>query len=389
MRRAPSGSGMEALVKRRMSLMLLIVAAFVAAATLLKIGQLRAAAQGGAFQPPPEAVTTTIVKEAAWPASLTAIGTAAAVHGVTVSADLPGVVDRIAFESGASVTRGAILAELDTRQEKAQLAAAVAQLELASLKLERAKGLRAGGVISQADYDGAVAEHDSDEARVGEIRATIDRKTIRAPFAGVLGIRQANVGQYLAAGSQIVPLQSLDPIHVDFSVPQQELTRVRRGTEVQVSLEGAAGPALRLTGSVTAVDAVVDEATRNVKVQATLANAEGRLRPGMFVEVEAALGTSSSVIPLPGSAISYAPYGDSVFLVKQLKGPNGVAYKGVEQQFVKLGPGRGDQVAIVSGLMPGQEVVTSGAFKLRTGAAVEVNNTVQPGNDPAPKPRDS
>lgn len=377
-------------MKRRMSLMLFLFAAFVAGVASLKFGQVRAAvAQNAKFQPPPEAVTTTVVREEPWPSNLSAIGTAVAVHGVTVSADLPGVVEKIAFQSGTPAREGAILAELDVRQEKAQLAAAEAQLELTRLNLERARGLRDGAILAQADLDKAQADHDQAAANVGQMRATIARKTIRAPFSGLLGIRQANLGQYLAAGDKIVSLQSLDPIYVNFSIPQQQVGRIRAGTAVVVTARSESGPPARLSGEVSAIDAVVDEATRNVQVQATLSNRDGKLRPGMFVDVEAVVGTSTNVIPLPGSAISYAPYGDSVYLVTQLRRPDGTLYRGVQQQFVKLGPSRGDQVAVLSGLAPGQEVVTSGVFKLRTGAAVEVNNRVQPGNDPSPKPRDS
>lgn len=377
-------------MKKRMSLMLFAVAVFVAAVGSLKFNQVRAAiARNSSFQPPPEAVTTTVAREEVWPANLTAIGTVVAVHGVSVSADLPGVVDRIAFESGRTVAEGTVLAELDTRQERAQLTAAEAALELSRLNLERARGLRDGGVLSQSEFDRALAEHRQDEAHVGEIRATIARKTIRAPFAGILGIRQANVGQYLAAGDPIVPLQSLDPIYVHFSIPQQEVARVKVGASVEVTAQRSSGAPSRIAGSVTAVDAIVDAATRNVQVQATFPNPDGTLRPGMFVEAEALVGTGTPVIALPASAIAYAPYGDSVFVVTEMKNPAGVAYRGVQQQFVKLGRGRGDQVAVVSGLKPGQEVVTSGAFKLRTGAAVEVNNAVQPANDPSPNPQDS
>ncbi len=377
-------------MKKRMALMLFALAVFLAAVGTLKFRQVRAAiAQHAAFEPPPEAVTTAVAREEQWPANLAAIGTVVAVQGVTVSADLPGVVDRIQFESGRRVTRGTVLAELDARQERAQLAAAEAQLELSRLNLERARGLREGGIVAQADLDRALAEYTQGEARVGEIRATIERKTIRAPFTGILGIRHANLGQYLAAGDKIVSLQSLDPIYVNFAIPQQEVGRVRIGAAVRVTAQGASGPAAEITGRVTAVDSIVDEATRNVQVQATLPNPDGTLRPGMFVEAEALVGASTPVIALPASAISYAPFGDSVFVVTEMKSPKGVPYRGVQQQFVKLGRSRGDQVAVVSGLEAGQEVVTSGVFKLRTGAAVEVNNTVQPGNDPAPKPQDS
>jgi len=377
-------------MKKRMALMLFTMAVVLAAVGTLKFGQVKAAVtRSSYFQPPPEAVTTTVAREEPWPANLTSIGTVAAVHGVMVSADLPGVVDTLRFESGRRVAEGTVLAELDSRQERAQLAAAQSQLELYRLSLERARGLRTSGVLAQADLDRAVADFAQGEARITELKATIDRKTIRAPFSGMLGIRQANLGQYLAAGDKIVSLESLDPIYVNFSVPQQELARVRPGVAVRVKVQGAAGPAAVLAGRVTALDSVVDEATRNVQVQATLPNPDGALRPGMFVEAEAVLGASDPVIALPASAISYAPFGDSVFVVSETKNPKGALTRSVQQQFVKLGASRGDQVAVVSGIKAGQEVVTSGVFKLRTGTAVEVNNKVQPGNDPAPKPQDS
>jgi membrane fusion protein (multidrug efflux system) len=222
---------------------------------------------------------------------------------------------------------------------------------------------------------------------VGEIRATIARKTIRAPFSGILGIRQVNLGQYLSPGDPVVPLQALQPIYVDFSVPQQEVRRLALGTEVRVTAQGMSE--VEAAGRVSAVDAVVDQATRNVRVQASFDNRDGALRPGMFVEVGVRLGESTPVVPLPASAIHHAPYGDSVFIVDDVAGPDGQSYRGVRQELVELGPSRGDQVAVLSGVAPGEEVVTSGVFKLRNGAAVLVNNEVQPGNDPSPQPTDS
>jgi membrane fusion protein (multidrug efflux system) len=373
---------------KRMILMLAAMAVFVGALGAVKFRQIQIGmAQAASFQPPPEAVTTIVARQDSWPHALSTIGSAAAVHGVTVSADLPGIVSRIAFESGTTVLKGAVLVELDTRQEEAQLRAGLAQLELARLNLERARDLRAQGIIAQAEGDRIEAEHKQAEARVGEIRATIDRKTIRAPFAGILGIRQVNLGQYLQAGQSVVPLQSLRPIYVNFTVPQQEVEHLKVGGQLQVTLEGMAGEGM--AGRITAIDSVVDSATRNVQIQATLPNADGRLRPGMFVRADLDLGQTARVVPLPASAISYAPYGDSVFVVEEMKGPKGEAYRGVRQQFVKLGSSRGDQVAVLSGLQAGEAVVTSGAFKLRNGAAVHVNNAVQPANDPAPKPEDN
>ena len=373
---------------KRMVLMLSVTAVVLAGLGFIKFKQVQTAiAQASSFQPPPEAVTTIVAAEEEWPATLTAIGTTAAVQGVTVSADLPGLVDRISFESGRSVREGDILLVLDTRQEQAQLAAAEAQRDLARVNFERMQGLVEDGAISRADYDRAAAEAKQTEARVGEIRATIERKTIRAPFSGILGIRQVNLGQYLSAGDPIVPLQSLHPIYVNFGVPQQETARIRLGRTLRVTTDDLTG--VEFTGRVTAIDSVVNEATRNVQVQATIPNPDGRLRPGMFVQTAAVTGTNRSVIALPASAVSYAPFGDSVFIVSDMKGPDGQTYRGVRQQFVKLEGTRGDQVAVVSGVSAGDEVVTSGVFKLRNGAAVMVNNTVQPTNNPAPRPKDS
>jgi membrane fusion protein (multidrug efflux system) len=373
---------------KRMILMLAVVLVVVAGLGFVKFRQIQTAiAQGAAFQPPPEAVTTIVAQEEEWPATLSAIGTMAAVQGVTVSADLPGTVDRIAFESGRSVREGDILAQLDTRQERAQLAAIEAQRDLAQLNYNRMKGLLSDRVISQAEFDRAAAEQKQTDAQVGEINATIQRKTIRAPFSGILGIRQVNLGQYLAAGDPLVPLQSLHPIYVNFNVPQQEIRQIKVGHRIQLAAGDVSGA--EFTGRVTAIDSLVDQTTRNIQVQATLANPDGKLRPGMFVQTELSLGSSRSVITLPASAISYASFGDSVFVVTDLKGQNGQTYRGVRQQFVKLGGTRGDQIAIASGVKPGEEIVTSGVFKLRNGAAVVVNNKVQPGNKRAPKPEES
>jgi membrane fusion protein (multidrug efflux system) len=373
---------------KRMILMLTVTAVILAVLGFVKFRQFQAmAGQAAAFQPPPEAVTTIVATQEEWPATLSAIGTVAAVQGVTVSADLPGTVGRISFESGRAVRAGDVLVELDTRQERAQLAAVEAQRDLARLNFDRMKNLVQDGAISRAEYDLAVAEQKQTEARVGEIRATIERKTIRAPFSGILGIRQVNLGQYLSGGDGVVPLQALHPIYVNFGLPQQETSEVRPGGRVRVTTDDLSGAAF--AGRITAVDSVVDEATRNVQVQATLPNPDGRLRPGMFVQAQVIMNASRSVVTLPASAISYAPYGDSVFVVAEMKGPDGQAYRGVRQQFVKLGGARGDQIAVVSGVKPGEEIVTSGVFKLRNGAAVQVNNKVRPANNPAPRPEDS
>jgi membrane fusion protein (multidrug efflux system) len=372
---------------KRMFLMLGVTAVLLTALGFVKFKQVQSAVQAASFQPPPEAVTSVVVKREVWPSTTGVIGTMEAVRGVMVSADLPGSVARINFDSGKSVRAGDILVELDTRQERAQLAALEAQRDLAKVNFARMEQLVKQGVISRMEYDQATAQQRQTEANVGEIRATIERKTIRAPFSGTLGIRKINLGQYLSAGSAVVQLQALNPIYVNFGLPQQALGQVRVGRNLRVTSDDLAGKTF--TGRVTAIDSVVDAATRNVQVQATLSNPEGKLQPGMFVQVEVALGESRSVVTLPASAISYAPYGDSVYVITDLKDPKGQPYRGVRQQFVKVEGSRGDQVGIVSGLNPGDEVVTSGVFKLRNGAAVQVNNKVQPGNNPAPKPEES
>jgi len=373
---------------KRMILMLAVMALFIGALGFVKFRQIQTAiAQGASFQPPPDAVTTIVAQREEWPATLSAIGTMAAVQGVTVSTDLPGTVDRIAFESGKAVRAGEVLVQLDTRQERSQLAALEAQRDLARLNFDRMKGLLQQKVIAQSEYDRAMTDQKETDARLGEIHTTIERKTIRAPFSGMLGIRQVNRGQYLAAGDPVVGLQALNPIYVNFGVPQQDAGQIRVGRDVRVTAEDLENA--NFIGRVTAIDSRVDQATRNVQVQATLANPEGKLRPGMFVQTELNVGANRAVIALPAPAISYAPFGDSVFVVSDLKDPNGKPYRGVRQQFVKLGGSRGDQVAVVSGINPGDEVVTSGVFKLRNGAAVVVNNKVKPANNPKPKPEDS
>jgi membrane fusion protein (multidrug efflux system) len=354
----------------------------------VKIRQVQAGiAQNASFQPPPEAVTTVRATADRWPASVDAIGTVQAVHGVTVAADLPGLVSRIEFDSGKKVRTGDVLVRLDTRQEQAQLQAAEAQRSLATVNFERMKGLREKGITSQAEYDTAAAQQKQAVAQTGETRASIGRKTILAPFSGVLGIRQVNLGQYLKPGDPIVALQSLDPIYVNFDVPQEQLGALQIGAEVRVTAQGIEKSAA--AGTITAVNSVVDEGTRNIQVQATLANTQEKLRPGMFVRAQVVLGAGAPVVALPTSAINYAPYGNSVFIVGQMKGKDGKPYSGVRQQFVKLGSSRGDQIAVLSGVKAGEEVVSSGVFKLRSGAAVVVNNKVQPSNNPAPKPEDS
>src|SRR5579863_520746 len=374
---------------KRMFIVVLLMVALIGGLGFVKYRQVESAiAAGASFQMPPTSVSTVVAKRETWPSTLSVIGTAAAIQGVTVSADLPGTVDKIHFESGQSVREGDILVELDTRQERAQLANNEAQRDLAHVQYGRSEQLSKAGVISKSEYDNAAAQQKTTEAQVNDIKAAIARKTIHAPFSGVLGIRQISLGQYLAAGQAIVSLESVNPIYVNFGVPQQETQKMKLGHSVHVTDQDL--PGMGFNGKITALDSVVNEQTRNIQIQATLANPGGKLRPGMFVQVELPLGQPRDVIPLPASAINYAPYGDSVFVVGDIKDDKtGKMYKGVRQQIVKIEGSRGDQVAITSGLNPGDEVVSAGAFRLRNSAPVEVNNVVKPSNSSHPNPEES
>jgi membrane fusion protein (multidrug efflux system) len=374
---------------KRMFIVLLLMAALVGGLGFIKYRQVETAiAAGASFQMPATSVTTVIAKRETWPSTLSVIGTAAAIQGVTVSADLPGTVDKIHFESGQAVHEGDILVELDTRQERAQLANTEAQRDLSRIQYGRSEQLVQAGVISKSEFDNAAAQQKATEAQVNDVKAAISRKTIHAPFSGVLGIRQISLGQYLAAGQAIVSLQSINPIYVNFGVPQQDTQKMKIGHSVRVTSTDL--PGIGFAGKITALDSVINEQTRNIQIQATLQNPGGKLRPGMFLQVEMPLGQSRDVIPLPASAINYAPSGDSVFVVGDIKDEkSGKTYRGVRQQIVKIEGSRGDQVAIISGLKPGDEVVSAGAFRLRNAAPIEINNSVKPSNSSKPNPEES
>jgi len=373
---------------KRWIIVLGIVFAIIVGLGLVKFLQIRQAIAGHmAFELPPETVTTVVVAEEKWPTTLTSVGTLKPVNGLMLRADLAGTVDAITFESGSQVKKGAILVQQDVSEEQAQLRAAEARRRLAELNLKRSQGLLDKRVSSQSDYDQAAAESLQAQAALEQIQAVIAKKTIQAPFDGLTGIRRLNIGEYLQQGDPIVQLQSLDPIYVDFSLPQQDLASVKAGTRVNVMPSGTAGGPF--VGTVSAIDSVVEEATRNFLVQATLRNADGALRPGMFAQVEVLLPGERAVLSVPATSVSYAPYGDSVFVLEQMTDEKrGKSFLGVRQAVVKLGESRGDRVEILSGIRAGDEVATSGIFKLRPNAAVAVNNEVQPGNEIAPKPED-
>jgi len=344
-------------------------------------------AKSGAFEPPPTAVTTDVAQKSEWQPTLESVGTATAVNGVTISTDLAGIVRQIAFESGNKVRSGDLLVHLDTTQEEAQLHQSEAQRDFASVTLKRDKDLLGKHAISQSDYDNAEASFRQAQAAVDQFAALIARKTLRAPFEGVTGIRQVNLGQYLKEGDMVVTLQAFDPIYVNFSLPQQDLSKLAVGQPVALRVDAFEGQAF--DGKITAINSLVDQATRNIQVQATFQNSDFRLRPGMFAKVSVIMSQKQDVVAIPATAIHYAPYGDSIFIVSQMKDPQGKEYKGVREQFIKTGTSRGDMISVVSGLKPGDEVVTSGVFRLKSGAHVNVNNQIKPGSDLAPNPADS
>jgi len=353
----------------------------------LKVSQFRAMAQaGGAARA--TVVTTAEVGELTYSPTISTIGSIVAAQGVTVSTEVGGTVRRIAFESGAAVNAGDLLIELDVTTEEAQLRSAEASAELARLSLNRSRELRATNTISQADLDAAEAQAKQAEAQVANVAAIIAKKTIRAPFSGRLGIRMANLGQYLNAGASIVSLQSVDPVFVDFSLPQQHLSKIKDGMVTRVASD--AFPGVAFEGKLSAINTEIDTATRNIRLRATLSNSDGRLRPGMFVNVSLVLPEVEHVFTIPGTAVLYAPYGDSVFVVEEKKDEqSGSKVKQVRQAFVRLGESHGDFVAVVSGLKPGEQVVSTGVFKLRNNMAVEVDNTLAPDLKLDPKPENS
>ncbi|MCB9666767.1 MAG: efflux RND transporter periplasmic adaptor subunit [Myxococcales bacterium] len=361
---------------------LLVLVAVLGGIKALQISAL--IAQGKSFEPPPEAVSVEKVAKEEWEPTLTAIGSLVAAQGVTISAETSGAVRKIAFESGAVVRQGALLVKLDTAQEQAELASAEALAKLKTLTLERNKQLLASGAISKAAMDTASAEAQQSEAQVNNIRAVIAKKTIRAPFSGRLGIRQINLGEFLNPGTPIVSLQSFDPILIDFALPQQYVGTVKSGQTVRVTSD--AFPGEEFTATLTAINPFVDAATRNVRLQATLSNPEGRLSPGMFVDVAIVFESNHEALTIPVTAVLFAPYGDSVFLVERPqeseKKHKKKAHIIVHQQFVRLGETRGDRVVVLSGLKEGQEIVSRGAFKLRPNATITIGKPPKDASEP-------
>jgi membrane fusion protein (multidrug efflux system) len=345
-------------------------------------------AASAAMTVPPTPVTTEVIKTAFWQPQLVSVGSLSAVQGVTLSAQLDGTVTKIHFEAGAKVKEGDVLLEMDVSAEQAQLRASEASLELARTNLKRSEELLEKNTISQAQLDTDRAAELQMAANADNIRALIAKKTVRAPFTGRLGVRLVNLGQTLKAGDQIVSLQALDPIFADFYLPQQEVSSLAVGLPINLTCDAFPGQAF--AGKVTAISPEVDASTRNVRVQATLANADEKLRPGMFVGVQVELPSKDTVIPIPQTAVLYAPFGNSVYLVEDQKDEkSGQTIKVAKQHFVRLGRKQGDYVAVISGVKNGDLIVTSGVFKLRPGAPVVLSKNTAPDAQLAPKPNDS
>jgi len=351
----------------------------------LQIGRMTAMGQ---FALPPETVTTAEVRTESWESLMTSVGSLTAVQGVTVAAEMSGKVVQITFEPGARVQAGDVLVQQDTSAEKAQLAGAEAEVTLTKINLARAKELLAKELISKSDYDTAAAKFEQAVAQSNNIRAAIGKKTILAPFAGRLGVRMINLGQMLNEGEPIVSLQSLDPIFVNFFLPQQQLAQIQPGLTVRITTDALPGEAIE--GKITAINPEIDSATRNIRIQATVANLEELLRPGMFVNVAVVLPAKEKVFAIPATAVLYAPYSDSAFVIEEKNGDeNAPPGKVLRQQFVRLGEQRGDFISVVSGLKEGETVVSTGVFKLRNGQAVVVDNALSPEFKLEPKPSDN
>ncbi len=365
---------------------LIIIIGVIAGIKVLQIRHMIAVGQK--MVPPPETITSSQAQLQSWESVISSTASIDAVQGVTVAAEQPGKVVKISFTPGETVQKGTILAQLDTSAEEAQLRAVASSRNLARVNLRRLSELADKGLISRSEFDNAEADFQQAEAQTENIQAVIDKKIIRAPFTGRLGIRQINLGQILKEGQEIVTLQTLDPVFVNFMLPQQELGRIANGMPVRVTTDGAQDN--ELTGTITTIDPQVDAITRNIRVQATVANKNERLRPGMFVNASVILPEREKIISIPGTAVLYAPYSDSVFVVENKKDEkSGSDIQTLRQQFVRLGEKRGDFTTVLSGLREGEIVASTGVFKLRNGQAVVINNEHAPSFEMQPKPENN
>jgi len=364
--------------------LLIAILIFVLGIKALQIGQMMSSPR----IMPTVTVTSASVKEEDWPPKLSAVGSVSAAQGAVVSAELAGIVSEISFESGAEAKKGDVLMKLDASQEEALLRSAAAEAQLARTDLERSRDLAMKKVVSGAELDSAQSKFTRLNAVVDQMRSNIAKKTLIAPFDGQLGIRQVNVGQMINAGQQVVGLTSLDSLYVDFALPEQHLSKLKKDLEVQVRVDAI--PGREFKGKLTAINSMLDPVTRNVPLQATFENPDHALHPGMFAKVDVMLPETKKAIVIPGSAVSYAPYGDSVFVIEKQKDPkSGKESLVLRQQFVRIGEVRGDFVSVIKGLKAGEEVVGTGVFKLRNGMVVTINNDLAPKPELNPNPADT
>lgn len=361
-------------MKKQLGITVLAIFLLTAFLAVIKVTQIsRAIAEHARFSPPPEAVTTTKVTKAEWRESFDTVGSFVSIQGATLSAKESGNVVAVRFESGAKVKAGDVLLEIDRSVEEATLRGATARLELTKQNLERANKLRGQSALALSTLEDAQSKVRQSEAEVQSIKAAIERKTIVAPFDGRAGIRTVNVGSFVNAGAPLVPLYSLNPIYFNFSVPQQLAPQLATGSHVTVAVD--AFPNREFTGEVTAINPNIDEALRTITVQATVQNAQEEILPGMFGSVHFDIGDEKSLLVITSVSVTYAPYGNSVYVVERSKGADGKERTTARQQIVQLGRARGDFVSVIKGLNEGDEIVSTGAFKLRPGAPIQIKET--------------
>ena len=394
-RKSPSSAPVTSALpqkKRTRRAVFKVVAGLVAVFLLIagiKVWQIMTLISSGKkMTPPPTTVTSTPVEKGDWQPMLTAVGSINPVQGAMISAELAGTVSEINFQSGTLVKKGDVLLKLDASAEQAQLRSAQAEADLAKADLDRAHDLATRKVISQAEHDSASSKYAQKKAAVENIQSVIDKKEIRAPFDGAAGIRTVNPGEMVTVGRALVSLQALDQVFFDFALPQQQLGDVKSDLPVKVTTDAI--PDREFDGKLTAINSSVDPATRNVSLQATVDNADHALRAGMFGRIKVLLPQTKPTLFIPATAVSYAPFGNSVFVIeKKHNDKTGKDSLLLRQQFIRTGETRGDFVAVTEGLKEGDAVVSTGVFKMRNGMDVVVDNSLQPKAELNPKPSDS
>jgi membrane fusion protein (multidrug efflux system) len=362
-----------------------LIAIFVVIAGIKALQIFAMVSAGKSMVLPPTTVTSAKVQKADWAPSLTAVGSITPVQGATISGELPGIVSEIGFESGRPVKKGDLLVKLDSSAEQAQLRSAQADLELMKADFDRAGDLWQRKVISKSEFDSANSKYSQAKASVDNMQSAINKKEIHAPFDGIAGIREVNPGQMVPAGQKLLTLQVLDKVFVDFSLPQQDLGKVKTGMPVKMTTDAIEGR--EFEGTLSAINSAIDPATRAVSLRATIDNADHALRAGMFARVQVLLPETKSTLYIPATAVAYAPYGNSAYVIEKKKDEKtGKDSLAIRQQFIRTGETRGDFIAVTEGLKEGEEVVSTGVFKMRNGMSVAVDNTLAPKASLSPEP---